>query len=71
VKCGKSYIGMSANGNGGRYHYYACSGRKKYGPKACDGERLSREKIEHAVIHQLAFLYRDEHVIPPNAAKNG
>ena len=62
-KCGKSYIGMSANGNGGRYHYYACSGRQKYGPKACDGERLPREKIEHAVIHQLASLYRDEHVI--------
>lgn len=39
-KCGKAYIGMSANGNGGRYHYYACSGRQKYGPKACDGERL-------------------------------
>jgi site-specific DNA recombinase len=62
-KCGKSYIGMSANGNGGRYRYYACSGRQKYGPKACDGERLPREKIEHAVIRQLASLYRDEHVI--------
>jgi len=43
-----------------RYHYYACTGRQKYGPKACDGERLPREKIEHAVIHQLASLYRDE-----------
>ena len=62
-KCGKAYIGMSANGNGGRYHYYACSGRQKYGPKACGGERLPREKIEHAVVHQLASLYRDEHVI--------
>ncbi|MGH3025614.1 MAG: recombinase family protein, partial [Gaiellaceae bacterium] len=62
-KCGKAYIGMSANGNGGRYHYYACSGRQKYGPKACDGERLPREKIEHAVITQLAALYRDEQVI--------
>jgi site-specific DNA recombinase len=62
-KCGKAYIGMSANGNGGRYHYYACSGRQKYGPKACDGERLAREKIETAVIDQLATLYRDEQVI--------
>ncbi len=62
-RCGKAYIGMSANGNGGRYHYYACSGRQKYGPKACDGDRLSREKIEQAVIHQIASLYRDEHVI--------
>ena len=24
-RCGKAYIGMSANGNGGRYHYYACT----------------------------------------------
>jgi site-specific DNA recombinase len=62
-KCGKAYIGMSANGNGGRYHYYACSGRQKYGPKACDGERIPREKIEQAVIDQLASLYRDEQVI--------
>jgi exonuclease VII small subunit len=55
--------GVSANGNGGRYHYYACSGRQKYGPKACDGERLPREKIEDAVINQLAALYRDEQII--------
>src|SRR5437016_10159907 len=60
---------MSANGNGGRYHYYACSGRQKYGPKACDGERLPREKIEHAVIHQLASLYRDEQVISAALAR--
>jgi hypothetical protein len=38
---------MSANGNGGRCHYYACSGRQKYGPKACDGERLPREKTRN------------------------
>jgi site-specific DNA recombinase len=62
-RCGKAYIGMSANGNGGRYHYYACSGRQKYGPKACDGERLPREKLEHAVLHQLAGVYRDEQLI--------
>ena len=62
-RCGKAYIGMSANGNGGHYHYYACSGRQKYGPKACDGDRLPREKIEQAVIRQLASIYRDEHVI--------
>ena len=28
--CGKAYVGMSARGNGGRYEYYACSGRQKY-----------------------------------------
>ena len=50
-RCGKAYIGMSANGNGGRYHYYACTGRQKYGPKACTGERLPREKLEHLTHH--------------------
>jgi site-specific DNA recombinase len=68
-KCGKAYIGMSANGNGGRYHYYACSGRQKYGPKACDGERLPREKIKTAVIGQLATLYRNGRVISDAFAK--
>jgi site-specific DNA recombinase len=68
-RCGKAYIGMSANGNGGRYHYYACTGRQKYGPKACTGERLPREKLEHAVLHQLASVYRDEQLITDALAK--
>jgi site-specific DNA recombinase len=62
-RCGKAYIGMSANGNGGRYHYYACTGRQKYGPKACTGERLPRAKLEQAVLHQLASVYRDGRLI--------
>jgi site-specific DNA recombinase len=61
--CGKAYIGMSAKGNGGTYHYYACSGRQKYGPKACQGERLPRHKLEQAVLHQLSSLYRDSNLI--------
>src|SRR5919197_6711930 len=50
---------MSARGNGGTYHYYACTGRQKYGPKACRGERLPQEKLEQAVLRQLAVIYRD------------
>jgi hypothetical protein len=68
-RCGKAYIGMSANGNGGRYHYYACTGRQKYGPKACTGERLPREKLETAVLHKLASVYRDEQLIANALAK--
>ena len=40
-RCKRAYVGMSAKGNGGTYHYYACSGRQKLGPKGCDGERIS------------------------------
>jgi site-specific DNA recombinase len=61
--CGKAYVGMSARGNGGTYHYYACSGRQKYGPKACRGERLPRHKLEQAVLDELAGLYRDGELI--------
>ena len=62
-RCKRAYIGMSARGNGGLYHYYACSGRQKLGSKACDGERLSRDKLEAAVFAQLAGLYRDGDLI--------
>ncbi|HZV72656.1 MAG TPA: recombinase family protein [Conexibacter sp.] len=62
-RCRRAYVGMSARGNGGLYHYYACSGRQKRGPKACDGDRIPREKLEDAVIEQLAGIYRDGHLI--------
>jgi site-specific DNA recombinase len=62
-KCGKAYIGMSATGNGGRYHYYACTGRQKYGPKACTGERLPRDKVDEAVLRQLVSIYRDKDIV--------
>jgi site-specific DNA recombinase len=57
--CGRAYIGMSARGKGGLYHYYAYTARQKYGPKACQGQRISREKLETAVLHQLTGIYRD------------
>jgi exonuclease VII small subunit len=50
---------MSARGNGGHSTYYACTGRQKYGPKACDNHRLPAGKLEQAVISQLTGLYRD------------
>jgi site-specific DNA recombinase len=62
-QCGRAYIGMSARGKGGLYHYYACTARQKYGPKACSGERVSREKLEQAVLRQLASIYRDGSLI--------
>ncbi|HYV14425.1 MAG TPA: recombinase family protein [Conexibacter sp.] len=66
LRCGRcrcAYVGMSARGNGGLYHYYACSGRQKRGPRAYDGDRIPREKLEDAVIEQLAGIYRDGHFI--------
>jgi site-specific DNA recombinase len=67
--CGKAYVGMSARGNGGRYQYYACSGRQKHGPKTCRNERLPRHRLEHAVLQQLASLYRDSDLAAEALAK--
>jgi site-specific DNA recombinase len=67
--CKRAYVGMSAKGNGGTYHYYACSGRQKLGPRACTGERLSRDRLEQAVIAQLVSLYRDGELVRAALAK--
>jgi site-specific DNA recombinase len=58
-RCRRAYVGMSARGNGGTYHYYACSGRQKLGRRGCDGERLPKDKLEAAILRQLTGLYRD------------
>jgi site-specific DNA recombinase len=62
-RCRRAYVGMSAKGNGGTYHYYACSGRQKLGRKSCGGERLPKDKLEAAILDQLAGLYRDGSLI--------
>ncbi len=33
--CGKRYLGAAAHGNGGRYSYYVCFSRQRYGHKNC------------------------------------
>jgi site-specific DNA recombinase len=74
-RCRRAYVGMSAKGNGGTYHYYACSGRQKLGRKGCDGERLSKDKLETAILDQLTSLYRHGGLIrdashrPPRAMR--
>jgi site-specific DNA recombinase len=50
-RCRRAFVGMSAKGNGGTYHYYACSGRQKLGRRGCDGERLPKDKLEAAILH--------------------
>ncbi|MGH3030605.1 MAG: recombinase family protein, partial [Gaiellaceae bacterium] len=62
-RCRRAYVGMSARGNGGTYHYYACTGRQKLGRAGCDGVRIPRDKLEAAVLKQLASLYRDRALI--------
>ncbi len=61
--CGRAYVGTSAHGRSNRYTYYACSTRYKYGPSKCYGERLPKDRLEAAVLRQLADLYRNSRLI--------
>jgi hypothetical protein len=61
--CGRAYVGTSAHGRNGRYTYYACSTRYKYGPAKCNGDRLPKDRLEAAMLTQLAEMYRDGHLI--------
>ena len=63
VRCGRAYVGTSAHGRSARYTYYACSTRYKYGPGKCKGARLPKDRLEQAVLGQLAELYRDGRLI--------
>jgi site-specific DNA recombinase len=62
-QCGRAYVGTSAHGRNGRYTYYACSTRYTYRPSKCNGDRLPKDRLEAAVLTQLADLYRDGLVI--------
>ncbi|MEP4035553.1 recombinase zinc beta ribbon domain-containing protein [Pseudophaeobacter sp.] len=56
LKCPKCAQGMttgSGNGNGGTYHYYACSARSRKGETACEGYRVPMEELNQFVIERL------------------
>jgi site-specific DNA recombinase len=67
--CGKRYLGAAAHGNGGphgdggRYSYYVCFSRQRYGRQRCQGDRLPAEQLEAAILDQLvALLHRSDFV---------
>ena len=61
--CGKRYVGVSANGNGGRYRYYICFSRQRYGKKACEADRLPADELEEAVLGQLLSVLEREPLV--------
>ena len=45
-RCGQAYIGTAAHGRSGRYTYYTCFTRMRYGTKRCANDRLPAEQLE-------------------------
>ena len=61
--CGKRYLGAAANGNGGRYRYYVCFSRQRYGRAACDAPSLPADELDQAILQQLhELLGREDEV---------
>ena len=54
ARCGKRYIGAAAHGNGGRYPYYVCFTRQRYGKGRCDADRLPADRLDEAILNRLA-----------------
>jgi site-specific DNA recombinase len=52
-RCGRHYVGGAAHGRGGRYRYYTCWSRQRYGTDHCDSDRLSAFELEAAIVESL------------------
>ncbi|MGH2745134.1 MAG: recombinase family protein, partial [Thermoleophilaceae bacterium] len=63
ARCGKRYLGAAAHGNGGRYAYYVCFSRQRYGCAGCDADRLPADKLEDAILAQLASVLGDQPLV--------
>jgi site-specific DNA recombinase len=59
-RCGQAYIGTAAHGRNGRYTYYTCFTRHRYGTEHCANDRLPAEKLEQAVTRQLWKVLNDK-----------
>ena len=58
TKCGKRYIGNAARGRNGRYRYYTCYSRQRYGTATCGADRLPADQLERAILNALLATYR-------------
>jgi site-specific DNA recombinase len=50
-RCGASMVGSAAHGRGGRYRYYTCYTRHRYGKaRGCDAERIPADALEEQLL---------------------
>ena len=55
-RCGKRYLGAAANSKSGRYRYYVCFSRQRYGRTHCDADNLPADQLEDAILNALDQL---------------
>jgi site-specific DNA recombinase len=62
-RCGKPYIGTASHGRNGRYTYYTCFTRMRYGTEHCANDRLPADQLEKAVTRRLWKILDDHDLI--------
>jgi site-specific DNA recombinase len=63
ARCGKRYIGASATSKAGRYRYYVCFSRQRFGRQTCDADSLPAEELEQAILAQLVSVLEQEPLV--------
>ncbi len=61
--CGRRFVGAAAHGRSGRYTYYTCYSRHRYGSSTCAAESLPADRLERAVITSLLDTFGDHALI--------
>ena len=62
-RCGHTYAGAAAHGEGGRYRYYVCMSQMKRGKAECDGDRLPADALEEAILTSLARVFGNRELL--------
>ncbi len=57
--CGKRYVGAAAHGRNGRYEYYVCFSRQRYGSAGCTADRLPARELEESILAAIGSAYSD------------
>ena len=55
--CGAGYVGTAAHGRSGRYRYYTCWTRVRYGTETCQAARIPAGQADTAVLAALCEFY--------------
>jgi hypothetical protein len=64
-------LALSAHGRDGRYTYYTCFTRTRYGTKHCANDRLPADRLERAVTRRLWKVLNDHKPIEDAITETG
>ncbi len=67
--CGHHYIGTAAHGRNGRYRYYTCWSRTRYGKDHCAAERIPATDLDDAVVAAISETFDQTDLVTEAAVR--